>query len=105
MNNSDHYVALYEDAIKFCNIFSWTDSTIMIIAPHLHCLLLNLIPKEIIHPFKAAGITMWKETKKRFNLTKSPLGNYRHSKYRSATQPQSHRLHIERGYRHPFNDS
>ncbi|GET61993.1 hypothetical protein e4340_A0A2N1N5X7_9GLOM [Rhizophagus irregularis DAOM 181602=DAOM 197198] len=57
MNNSDHYVALYEDAIKFCNIFSWTDSTIMIIAPHLHCLLLNLIPKEIIHPFKAAGIS------------------------------------------------
>lgn len=37
VNNSDRYFVLYEDAIKFCQIFSWTDSILATIddAPHL----------------------------------------------------------------------
>ncbi|PKC62752.1 hypothetical protein RhiirA1_464733 [Rhizophagus irregularis] len=90
---------------QICAIFNWTERTLTNITdnPHLHCSLLNLIPKEIIYPFKAVGIgksrmkklsinflydlhkdiyegkersIMWKETKKRLNITKSSFRDY-----------------------------
>ncbi|CAB4426635.1 unnamed protein product [Rhizophagus irregularis] len=142
VNNSDRYVALYEVAIKFCDIFNWTERSLMNITdnPHLHCLLLNLIPKEIIYPFKAAGIgkdrmkkilinflydlhkdiyeavwkersIMWKETKQRLNITKSSFRDYRrthpndNNRKRSRHDRNLNDPTMERGYRHPFNDS
>lgn len=57
-SNSESLPTLFTDAIRFCWIFSWTNNPPRSIsdAPDLHYILLNLIPNELIHPFKAAKI-------------------------------------------------
>ncbi|PKY45024.1 hypothetical protein RhiirA4_459501 [Rhizophagus irregularis] len=97
----------------FTKVFNWTTNPPNTIddAPHLHCLLLNFVPTELLSPFKAANIgkqlikknlfqflldlhhdiyntiwkersSLWKEKKKTLNITKSSFKNFKRSKHR-----------------------
>ncbi|CAB4434050.1 unnamed protein product [Rhizophagus irregularis] len=110
--NSDSLAALYEDCISFCPIFTWTNNppTTLSEAPALHCLLLNLVSKDIIYPYRAAGLnkasikklllkkflsdlhvdifktlwharsTEWKKWKQEHQITKTTFTTYRKRK-------------------------
>ncbi|PKY51280.1 hypothetical protein RhiirA4_468208 [Rhizophagus irregularis] len=111
--NSNSHSALFADAIKYCEVFNWTTNPPNTIddAPHLHCLLLNFVPTELLSPFKAANIgkqlikknlfqflldlhhdiyntiwkersSLWKEKKQSLNITKASFKNFKRSKHR-----------------------
>ncbi|EXX69413.1 hypothetical protein RirG_096340 [Rhizophagus irregularis DAOM 197198w] len=133
--NSDSLTALYEDCISFCPIFTWTNNppTTLSEAPTLHCLLLNLISKDIIYPYRAASLN--KASIKKSSLrylqnfmacTEVPNGKngnrntksrrqrsrltYRkrkrhHEDHFSGPSNESARVSDSHGYINPFNDS
>ncbi|PKY44275.1 hypothetical protein RhiirA4_458517 [Rhizophagus irregularis] len=125
-SNSESLPTLFTDAIRFCRIFSWTNNPPRSIsdAPDLHYILLNLIPNELIHPFKAAKIgkkltkkllitflfdlhqdiynTIWRERTTRWKERKEHKYRQQSKSDNNGNFNRNNDLYHTQGYTNPF---